>query len=131
MNYVEDDESTVCNGEDPVAGVGRLAVEKPGEFCFRGGNSDEDGCVVECLRNTNDQDTCTAKIISEWPSLSPTVSNEPTTSSPPTLSAAPSHSPSLQPTMSSQPTVSSPPMEMQPSTSQQPSLFETPFYSTF
>ena len=146
-NYVEDEISSVCTGLDPELGPGRMSVEEPGALCYRGAEE----CVVECLNNANDLDTCTASIVSEPPSMVPSVSQQPSistapsavASSGPSLSQKPSTSqkPSIslskQPSTSSRPSISSmpsslsnsPSLSAQPSESQQPSVSEMPSLS--
>lgn len=56
-NFVDEEVSQICSGQDAEEGPGRLSVEQPGSMCFRGGEN----CNVDCLPNANDSPVCLAQ----------------------------------------------------------------------
>jgi hypothetical protein len=107
-NYVEEEISQICSGEDQEEGPGRLSVEQPGSLCFNGGEE----CLVDCLPNANDSPVCLARqgIGTSMPTQSPASSGPGDSPAPsilvtsnPTPSTS-SSEPSSPPAVATQPT---------------------------
>jgi hypothetical protein len=108
-NYVDQEISQVCSGEDAEEGPGRLSVEQPGSLCFNGGEE----CLVDCLPNANDSPVCQARqaVGTSIPSPSPTSSGASDTLAPTLVSTTPqpsillTDSPSARPAGIAMPTL--------------------------
>ena len=129
-NYVEDEVSQVCSGEDSEQGPGRLSVEQPGSMCFRGGDS----CEVDCLPNINDSPVCLADVIttsSPMPTTSEAVPS-PAPTKAPTPAPAPTASPTARPVPTSPPTPGNPTDPPAPGSPTDPPVFMpfAPFFPT-